>query len=169
MKLVLLMLAFVMVSSSFAEKKVNWWERPVKTADETLGISDSYFSPREKDILQEFLRSQSEEDGDLDDLSESDHKDKKQKNDKKAKKQNKLPKGLEKKLARGGELPPGWQKKIARGEVMDSEIYESSLDLPAGILNQLEIIDGTSVRQVEDHIVRVRDASGLILDVLTQN
>ncbi|MEJ2214841.1 MAG: hypothetical protein P8Y20_12490, partial [Gammaproteobacteria bacterium] len=68
-----------------------------------------------------------------------------------------------------GELPPGWQKKIARGEVMDSEIYESSLDLPQGILNQLEIIDGTSVRQVEDHIVRVRDASGLILDVLTQN
>ena len=169
MKLVLFMLAFMMVSSSFAENQVNWWERPVKTADETLGISDSYFSPREKDILQEFLRSQTEEDSDLDDLSESDHKDKKQKKDKKAKKQKKLPKGLEKKLARGGELPPGWQKKIARGEVMDSEIYESSLDLPAGILNQLEMIDGTSVRQVEDHIVRVRDASGLILDVLTQN
>jgi hypothetical protein len=169
MKLVLFMLAFVMVSSSFAENQVNWWERSVKTADETLGISDSYFSPREKGILQEFLRSQSEEYGDLDDFSESDHKDKKFKKDKKVKKQKKLPKGLEKKLARGGELPPGWQKKIARGEVMDSEIYESSLDLPQGILNQLEIIDGTSVRQVEDHIVRVRDASGLILDVLTQN
>ena len=176
---VFLVLSLIM-ASAFAENKVNWWERSVQAVDETTGISENYFSSKEKDVLQDYLRSQgygekhADRDDDDDDL-EGKHKDKKGKKDKngkkdkKAQKQKPLPKGLQKKLARGGELPPGWQKKIARGEVMDTEVYASSLDLPQGILDQLEMIEGTSVRQVEDHVVRVKDATGIILDVLTSN
>ena len=166
---VLLVLCLIM-TGSFAENQINWWERSIQAVDETTGIGDNYFSSKERDILQDYLRSQSqaedysERDDDYD--SESKHNGKKAK---KNKKQKQLPKGLQKKLARGGELPPGWQKKIARGEVMDREVYESSHDLPEGILDQLAVIEGTSVRQVEDHVVRVKDATGIILDVLTRN
>jgi len=81
-----------------------------------------------------------------------------------------LPPGLQKKLARGGQLPPGWQKKVARGEVLDHSLYEISKDLPRGLISQLpKSPDGTSVRQIEDRVVRILDATGVILDVLTGN
>ena len=67
----------------------------------------------------------------------------------------------------GGELPPGWQKKVARGEVLDGDLYAASESLPASILDQLPVgPEGTSIRHIEDRMVRVMDTTGLILDVL---
>lgn len=86
-------------------------------------------------------------------------------------KEKKLPPGLRMKLERGGELPPGWQKKVARGEVMDAEVYSHSYSLPDEIRRRMpRDIDGTSIRRIDDRIVRVMDATRTVLDVyyLTQ-
>lgn len=86
-------------------------------------------------------------------------------------KEKKLPPGLRMKLERGGELPPGWQKKVARGEVLDAEIYSHSHSLPDEIRRRMpRDIDGTSIRRIDDRIVRVMDATRTVLDVyyLTQ-
>ena len=89
------------------------------------------------------------------------------KENKKAKKQKSLPPGLQKKVDRGGQLPPGWQKKVARGEVLDGDVYAASNRLPQRILDRLPSgRDGTSIRQVDDRVVRIMDATGIILDVL---
>lgn len=78
-----------------------------------------------------------------------------------------LPPGLRKKLARDGQLPPGWQKKISRWEVMDDDIYWQSIGLPEHIARQLsESPAGTSIRRIDDRVVRVMDATHTILDVL---
>ncbi|MEH6638563.1 MAG: hypothetical protein V7717_04745 [Porticoccaceae bacterium] len=77
----------------------------------------------------------------------------------------KLPPGLRKKLARGGELPPGWQKKVDRGEVLDDDIYQHALSLPENIIDRVRRIEGTTVRQIDDRIVRVQDATRTVLDV----
>ena len=77
-----------------------------------------------------------------------------------------LPPGLQKKLARGGQLPPGWQKKVARGEVL--ELPSSAL--PEQWRRRLPAQPpGTSIRRVEDRIVRVLDATNVIIDVLNGN
>jgi len=55
---------------------------------------------------------------------------------------------------------------VAKGEVLDADLYEVSENLPAGIMRQLQDVEGTSVRQVEDRVVRVLDSTGEILDVL---
>ncbi|MBV1930700.1 MAG: hypothetical protein KUG71_03205 [Porticoccaceae bacterium] len=84
------------------------------------------------------------------------------------KKHKKLPPGLRKKLVRNGQLPPGWQKKMSRWEVMDDDIYRQSTRLPEHIARQLsDSPTGTSIRRVEDRIVRVMDATHTILDVLS--
>lgn len=77
-----------------------------------------------------------------------------------------LPPGLRKKLERGGDLPPGWQAKVARGEVIDYELYSHARSLPENVLGLLrQGPRGTSVRQIDDRIVRIADASRTILDV----
>jgi hypothetical protein len=74
---------------------------------------------------------------------------------------------LRKKLERGGELPPGWQKKVARGEVLDSDLYAASKPLPRDISDRLpESPEGTIIRQIDDRIVRVMEATNVIIDVL---
>lgn len=86
--------------------------------------------------------------------------------DKGSGKQKSLPPGLRKKLERGGELPPGWQKKVARGEVLDRELYLMSRNLPEDLLRRLpRSLDGTSLRQIDDRIFRVMDATNTVLDV----
>lgn len=83
-----------------------------------------------------------------------------------AKKAKSLPPGLRKKLERGGELPPGWQAKVARGEVIDMDLYRHAQSLPEDILARLgRGPAGTSVRQIDDRIVRVADATRTVLDV----
>ncbi|OUR71638.1 hypothetical protein A9Q78_09460 [Methylophaga sp. 41_12_T18] len=110
-------------------------------------------------MLHDYLRSSVSNKHD----SEYDNKKHKKDNKKKA-----LPPGLQKKVARGGQLPPGWQKKVARGEVLDGELYNSSTRLPSDIIDILPTSpDGTSIRRIEDKVVRVMDATGVILDVLT--
>ncbi len=82
------------------------------------------------------------------------------------KKPKSLPPGLRKKLERGGELPPGWQAKVARGEVIDLEIYSHAQGLPEDILGRLRRgPEGTSIRRIDDRIVRVADATRTVLDV----
>ena len=132
-------------------------------SEEITQIADSLFTKAEKNILQEFLHSQNLEN----DNSEYGERDKK---NKKGKKQKNLPPGLQKKLARGGQLPPGWQKKVARGEVLDEDIYEASSGLPKSILDRLPSgPDGTSIRYIEDKVVRIVDATREILDVFSEN
>jgi hypothetical protein len=80
-------------------------------------------------------------------------------------KPKKLPPGLRKKLERGGELPPGWQKKVVRGEVLDEHLYRRSHYLPRDILRRMPEIEGTSLRQIDDRVLRVQDATRTILDI----
>lgn len=80
-------------------------------------------------------------------------------------KPKKLPPGLRKKLERGGELPPGWQKKVARGEVLDEDLYRRSHYLPKDVLRRMPEIEGTTLRQIDDRVLRVQDATRTILDV----
>ncbi len=78
-----------------------------------------------------------------------------------------LPPGLQKKVARGGSLPPGWRKKVARGEVLDRDLAPYAVTLPEDILSRLpRHVPGTSLRQIDDRIVRVDDTTRAILDVL---
>jgi hypothetical protein len=111
-------------------------------------LSEVLFGDHDRRILDEYLRAELKE-----------HPKQKRK---------KLPPGLRKKLARGGELPPGWQNKLARWEVMDETTYRHSTKLPEQILRQLSAGPrGTSIRRVEDRIVRIIDATHTILDVLS--
>ncbi|MBT8448118.1 MAG: hypothetical protein KJO69_00405 [Gammaproteobacteria bacterium] len=167
MKRLLFLVFFVFFSSSLlAESEHPWW-RVWETVDESTGVSERLFTSEEKKVLRDYLRSQklSEEDNSVHDYK---HKDRKHKKDKghNGNKKKSLPPGLQKKVDRGGQLPPGWQTKVARGEVLDGDLYEVSDDLPPGISRQIENIEGTSVRQVEDRVVRILDSTGEILDVL---
>jgi Ni/Co efflux regulator RcnB len=111
-------------------------------------LSEVLFGDRDRRILDDYLRTERYE------APRQKHK--------------KLPPGLRKKLARGGQLPPGWQKKMSRWEVMDDDIYRQSTRLPEHIVRQLsDSPTGTSIRRVEDRIVRIMDATHTILDVLS--
>lgn len=154
--------------SALAADNTPWWkfwqkddQVIEKGSDQINKVADRLFTKAEKNILREYLYSQ--------DLENDDEEDgKRHKKNKKGKKQKKLPPGLQKKLARGGQLPPGWQKKVARGEVLDGDIYESSSGLPKSILDRLPSgPDGTSIRHIEDRVVRIVDATREILDVLS--
>ena len=123
-------------------------DRDVKRDVAEIVLSEVRFGDHDRRILDEYLRAE------LDQHPQKKHK--------------KLPPGLRKKLARGGELPPGWQKKLERGEVIDEDIYRYSTNLPEQILRQLSTAPrGTSIRRVEDRIVRIMDATHTILDVLS--
>ena len=172
MKCFFVLLSFLLSFSVQAESSSPWWKM-WKTTDETVGVSDRLFTESEQTILRDYLRShgmeEDHEEYDDDERAYKKHKNKNDKHHKNVKKQKSLPKGLQKKVARGGELPPGWQKKVARGEVLDNDLYAASNRLPEGILDQLENIEGTSVRQVDDRVVRILDSTGVILDVLSSN
>jgi hypothetical protein len=77
-----------------------------------------------------------------------------------------LPPGLQKKAARGKELPPGWQMKIARGEVLDAEVYRHATRLPYELIGALPPApEGTVLIKVEGKIIRLYEATRIILDV----
>ena len=123
-------------------------DRDVNRNVAEIVLSEVLFGDHDRRILDEYLRTELDQ-----------HPQQKQKN---------LPPGLRKKLERGGELPPGWQKKLARGEVIDGEVYRHSTSLPEQILRQLSTApQGTSVRRVEDRIVRIMDTTHTIMDVLS--
>ena len=153
-------LVFLFLFFSFsvqAENNTPWW-KIWGAADETGGVSTYLFTHEEREILHEYLRSQG--------VRNEYHDEQNKHKNKKSKKQKPLPPGLQKKVNRGGQLPPGWQKKVARGEVLDGDLYDASRGLPRSVLDRLEILEGTSVRQVNDRVVRIIDATGVILDVL---
>jgi hypothetical protein len=164
MKWLILTFSLVLSFAVMAENTRPWWQVWKSSSGEVVKAPDNLFTTAEKTVLLEYLKRQGMENR-YDD-EDSDEKDKKHKH-KKDKKQKSLPPGLQKKVARGGELPPGWQKKVARGEVLDGGLYEASTILPVEILGQIESKAGTSVRQVEDRVVRILDATHVILDVLT--
>ena len=118
------------------------------------------FGAAEQQVLSDYLRNQ---DGRYDSSSDSRQHDKSGKKHK----QKSLPPGLRKKLERGGDLPPGWQKKVERGEVLDEDIYRNyTHSLPEEILRRLPTDPiGTSIKQIDDRIVRVMDDTRTILDV----
>lgn len=149
----------------FAENQQPWWKifdftdevgESVKTA---ANINNRDFTKEESSILNDYLRDRVLGKRD----TENEYKGKKKHKDKK----KKLPPGLRKKVERGGELPPGWQKKVARGEVLDEDLYLASQGLPQDIIDLLPTgpVD-TSIRRIDDRVVRVMDATGVILDVL---
>lgn len=170
MKWLFIASSLIFSSTVFAENTASWWQL-WKSTDEVTGVSDQLFSASDKAVLREYLRTQGIEDSyenhyeDNDEESDKKHKKKNHKN----KKKKKLPPGLQKKVARGGQLPPGWQKKVARGEVLDEDIYDNSEALPESILDQLDNTEGTTVRELEDRVIKIMDATGVILDVLTSN
>jgi hypothetical protein len=89
-----------------------------------------------------------------------------QKSSQKVKKPKKLPPGLQKKAARGKALPPGWQKKIARGEVLDAEVWRHATHFPYELAKRLPPApEGTVLIKVEGKIIRLYEATRIILDV----
>ena len=72
-----------------------------------------------------------------------------------------LPPGLQKKVANGGSLPPGWQKKVNNGQVFDPDLRRYSYRSP------YHSPKGTSDYILDNKVVRVLDATNVILDVLT--
>ena len=139
-------------TSSAVEGSSPWWG-VWDAYDLTAQANSQLFTENEKRILSDYLQSFARAEG---------------KNDtgKGHKKQKPLPPGLQKKLARGGTLPPGWQKKVERGQVLDRDLYAISSTLPPGVAKQLERHEGTSVRQIENRVVRIIDATSEILDVI---
>ncbi len=122
------------------------------------------FGEVERQVLSEYLRDRDDR------FTRTHNQDDEYRHDAKMSKKHKqksLPPGLRKKLERGGELPPGWQQKVARGEVLEEDIYlNHSRSLPAEILRRLPSSpDGTSIKQIDDRIVRVMDATRTVLDV----
>lgn len=130
------------------------------------------FGAAEQQVLSEYLRNQDGRysrghEGDDDDRYDSSSDGRQHDKSAKKYKQKSLPPGLRKKLERGGELPPGWQKKVERGEVLDEDIYRNyTRSLPEEILRRLPTDPiGTSIKQIDDRIVRVMDDTRTILDV----
>lgn len=80
--------------------------------------------------------------------------------------QRSLPPGLKMRLERGVDLPPGWQRKVERGEVLDNELIRQapvSQELLSRLPRQPQ---DTRLIELEDQVVRVMEATGLVLDVL---
>ena len=146
----------LMISASHAAEQRGWWEFWDSAAQQS-GVADQLFSAEEQRLIRAYFSEHGYEPGSGYEGSGRD----------KAKKKKKLPPGLKKKLERGGELPPGWQKKLGRGEVLDDELYAASLPLPRDLLERLgDGAAGTDIRRIEDEVVRVIEATGVIVDVL---
>ena len=158
MKWMVLIVGVALGMPALAQKSDSWW-RSWDSVDRSAQIGDRLFSSNERRILHEYLRNLAGRYG-YEGYDREHRVDGKQQ-------QKPLPPGLQKKLARGGELPPGWQKKVARGEVLDRSLYAASSALPPGVARQLRHYEGTSVRRIDDRVVRIIDATGVILDVLS--
>jgi len=159
-KALLSILLFSIAIPAFAESERPWWKFWDATTEEAVitATENRLFSNEERSILHEYLRNRV--------LTKHDDVENQSKH-KKDKKKKALPPGLQKKVARGGQLPPGWQKKVARGEVLEGDLYLLSTVLPTDIIDILPSgPDGTSIRRIEDRVVRIIDATGVILDVL---
>ena len=129
---------------------------------------DSVFSEEDKSLIRRYYRGGKNSDSDYSYKDDDDgYKGKNgKKNKHKHKKKKSLPPGLQKKLARGGELPPGWQKKVQRGEVMESDLYNASRPLPYQLRRKLpETEYGAQVREIDGRVVKVLEATGVIIDV----
>ena len=159
-------------------------QRSASTDKEVLAeiAVGAVFGEKERRILGDYLRIKREVDGrkrdgdrdydrdrnDRDYARDSDERyydDDSRRAQKGSGKPKKLPPGLRKKLERGDELPPGWQMKVARGEVLDEHLYRQSHHLPRDVLRRMPEIEGTSLRQIDDRVLRVQDATRTILDV----
>lgn len=83
------------------------------------------------------------------------------KENKESKMKKDLPPGLQKKVAGGGSLPPGWQKKVDAGQVFSPDLrsYAKRSPYPSP--------KGTSTYILENKVIRVLDATNVIVDVLT--
>jgi len=156
-KIVLLYVGLLLVGAVHAQADDRWWQ-PWLGAQQPSDVSADLFSEDEKRLIRSFFRETGEDEWRNDDQNGRD----------KRKKKKNLPPGLQKKLERGGELPPGWRKKVARGEVLDTALYRQSRPLPEELLNHLATSpQGTELRLLEDHVVRILDDTQLILDVLS--
>ncbi len=134
----------------------GWWEF-WKSAEQQTDVVDRLFTAEEARLIRSYFHQQP-------DYAETDYSGKGRD---KPKKKKRLPPGLQKKVERGGELPPGWQKKLARGEVLDADLYVASRPLPQDLLERLGGGPaGTEIRRIEDEVVRVLEATGVIVDVL---
>ena len=148
---------------AFAQDQRPWWDfwQSTDSVKKVINANNGNFSQKERAILNDYLRDRVLGSRDADDDNKG-----KYKNKHKGKKKP-LPPGLKKKLERGGELPPGWQKKVAKGQVLGQDLYRSSHRLPRDIIDILPTgPDNTSIRRIDDRIVRVRHATNVILDVL---
>ena len=75
-------------------------------------------------------------------------------------KEKSLPPGLQKKLDNGGQLPPGWQKKLVVGEYLDAKVYRSGR-----VIDRVGDL-GETTMEVEGRVVRVRNATREIIEIL---
>lgn len=142
-------LSIILLGGLLAMPPVSYSDTPESVGLATRVMANALFNDTEKRVFGEYLRRDYSGD-----------------EDKGGVKKKSLPPGLRKKLEHGGELPPGWQKKVARGEVLDRELYLMSQDLPEDLLGRLpRSLDGTSLRQIDDRIFRVMDATNTVLDV----
>ena len=81
-------------------------------------------------------------------------------------KHQKLPPGLQKKVARGKPLPPGWQKKVEPGHSLDYHVYRQGNSLPEDLLKRLPPPPvGSEIIQVDEKIILLNSTTRTILDV----
>jgi hypothetical protein len=135
MKKLLVLVACLLIFPSCASKKTS------KLGDDWLSVE---ISSSERETIKRYFQ-------------QSPHKVKKHKT---------LPPGLQKKVARGKGLPPGWQMKIARGEVLDAEVWRHATHIPYELARRLPPApEGTVLIKVEGKIIRLYEATRIILDV----
>lgn len=77
-----------------------------------------------------------------------------------------LPPGLAKKLRRGGKLPRGWENKIAPGAELPREYYDMRQPVPKELAESVHVGPiGTEIIRIENKIMRLQEATHIILDV----
>ena len=77
-----------------------------------------------------------------------------------------LPPGLAKKQQRTGSLPKGWETNVHTGQRLP-ESYRPQLEpVPRDLEQQLQLGPvGTEIRRIGDKIIRLEQATGMIMDV----
>ena len=129
------------------QKKTNKHETPQYVVEKQVTVKQkNAFSPAERNLIRAQLLGQEST------TSQRNHE--------------KLPPGLQKKVARGKALPPGWQKKMAPGQNLDYHVYRQGESLPDVLLRRLPPPPtGSEILRVEDKIIRLNAATRTILDV----
>lgn len=77
-----------------------------------------------------------------------------------------LPPGLRKKVARGGDLPPGWRDKLREGRRLRDDLYYQGYRLPESVYRTP---DGYSDVVIDNEVVRILDATQVIMDIFRLN